>query len=42
MRYAKKREVFVQFLSLQSVAKADASHITAAICTALGIVGGYS
>ena len=40
-RYAKKGEVFVQFLSLESVAKADASHITAAISsavtTALGI-----
>ena len=34
-RYAKKGEVFVQFLSLQSVAKTNAEHITAAISAAV-------
>ena len=34
-RYAKKGEVFVQFHSLESVAKADASHIMAALSTAV-------
>ena len=34
-RYAKKGEVFVQFHSLESVAKADASHSMAAISTAV-------